>query len=189
MVDNGIQLKSIGIQLQTFCSQIQNMAFQLTNINPNLGLEMQNVGFQISNLANQIFNIGIAISNMLNNIQNFGNMPNYINNINIENGNEFLRMNNNLMNEYNNNSNENEKINIKFIKNGSNIATVYISYEQTFKDLLVSFIKKAKLNPDYLDKNYFLFNGQRIFPDDKIKIKDSKLMNLSWINIIDKGLK
>ena len=174
------------MQLQSFCSQIQNIAYQLTNINPILGTQMQNVGFQISNLATQIFNIGIQISNMLNNIQNFGNMPYNMNNINLENNNEFLK--NDIINNDIDIINKNNNINILFVKNEKGIANIYISKEKSLKDLIDSFLTKAGLNPDFLNKNWFLFNATRIFPDDKIKIKDLNFNDPSRINIYEKNI-
>lgn len=181
MIDNGTQLKSIGMQLQPFCSQIQNIAFQLININQILGKQLQNVSFQISNLVNQILNIGFNISRKSNNFQNFGIISNNMNNIDLVNNNECL----NLNKEINNYSNENIKINILFKKNTDSIASVFISWEKTLKELFDSFIIKAGLNHDYLNKNWFIFNGKRIFPNNEIKIKDMEMINNSWIQIIE----
>ena len=187
MFDNGTQLKSLGMQLQSFCLQIQNIAFQLANINPIFGTQMlQNAGVQISNLATQIFNIGNQISSIANNIQNSKIISNNMNNIDLINNNEFLRMNN--INEINNDSNENEKLSILFVKGTEVIASVVISKEKTLKDLFDSFIIKARLNSDYLNKNFFLYNAKKIYPDNKIKIKDLGFVNGSVITTIQIGI-
>ena len=177
--DNATELKNIGQQLQNFGNQIQNLGMQISNINQNFGIQMQNIGLQISSMAMRIFNIGINISNMnkikqSNEFQNqmlqMQMMMNMMNNNMMNNINELIgrNNNNNNHNEILDESNE-QKIFIKFETSMGEVTSITVSIDKTIKELINLYISRTG---EDINKIYFIFNGKKIDPNDKTKIKD-----------------
>ena len=189
--DNGMELKNIGQELQNFGNQIQNLGMQISNINQNFGIQMQNIGLQISNLAMRIFNIGISISNSnkikeSNEFQNqmlqMQMMMNMMNNNMMNNNNGLIGMNNNYnLNEILDQTNK-PKINIIFEAPTGRYFTIKVSINKTVKDLINLYISKTG---EDINKNDFLYNGNKFDPNDKRNIIDFGFVNLSNIIVVD----
>ena len=173
MIDNGTQLTNLGMQLNNIGSQIQKISMDLSFINNNYSIQLQNIGLQISNFSQQIFNIGMLIKNV-NQQQPFGfqmdnMMNNNINMINFNNVNIGMNINNNIndnMNDIIKESNE-KLINIVF-KNRDNgkKTSINISQNKTIKELLNIYRIKIGEDLDFLEKNIFLNQTDKINPND-----------------------
>ena len=163
-------LKNIGMQLQQIGLQINNTGKQMSCINNIYGIQLQQMGIQISDFSFQIYNIGMKMLNInLIQEQNLIQMNNIMNQINMKNLNESIEnsiINNNMNNIYNINKEFDEKIlNILFQKKNGLKTIISISNKASIKDLFNLYRIKIGEN-ELLQNYYFIFNGQKINPND-----------------------
>ena len=167
--DNGELLKNIGIQLQNIGTQIQNMGNQLSNFNQNFGMQLLNFGIQISNLAAQIFNIGMQI-------------PNQINQFNLINNMQLMKMKD--LNEKN--EREFHIMTITFNNKSKGIKTnITASNENTIQEYLNLYIQRIGESHDYIEENFFLYNGRQI--DKTKKVKELEMFNGDNIIVVERN--
>ena len=179
MIDNGTQLTNLGIQLNNIGSQIQKISTDVSFINNNYSIQLQNIGTQISQFSQQIFNIGMLIKNDNSIEQPFGvqtinMMNNNMNMINLNNVNIGMNINNNLNDNMDIIKKPNEKIIFVYFDNPliSGKTTINISLNKTMKELLNLYRIKIGGDSDFFDKNFFIWNGSKINPDDNRTLFD-----------------
>ena len=161
-----INLKEFGVQLQNLGFQIMNIGLQLQNMMNNFEIPLQNIGQQISNVSMQIFNIGMQISNP--NMPIFNNNPFQNNNI----------FNNNIYKNF-----EEINISIEFDVNTGEKYIINCKDNITVEELLKRFLQRANYE-NKKDSLLFLFNAQKIDPNEKKSIKNYRLYPNSIITVM-----
>ena len=183
-----MQLKIIGNQLQSMGQQINNIGKQISFINNIFGNQLQNMGMQISNFSFQIFNIGMRFQNI--NIiqgQNFNQMNNIIEQININNLSE--PMENIIINKNINNINEefNEpKLPIIFETNSGLKTTINISQKASVNDLLNLY--RIRVGENNFQNCYFIFNGNKLNPNETKSLLDYGFKDFNKIFVVKKDV-
>ena len=179
-----MQLKIIGNQLQSMGQQINNIGKQISFINNIFGNQLQNMGMQISNFSFQIFNIGMRFQNI--NIiqgQNFNQMNNIIEQININNLSE--PMENIIINKNINNINEefNEpKLSIIFETNSGLKTLINISKKASVNDLLNLY--RIRVGENNFQNCYFIFNGHELNPNENKSLLDYGFKDFNKIFVV-----
>ena len=181
--DNLELLKNIGMQLQQISSQIQSMAIQIVNFNQFFGFQMQTMGNQISDIAIKIFNIGIQNQNQLPN-PFLLKMINNQNDAQKEMINPFMDIgiHNNINNILENSENKTVYIFFKNCDTGCKEG-ITINSQKTVEELLNEYRIRIGEPKDFYERYIFLFNSKKIRMDEKTKILDYGLSNLSYITV------
>ena len=174
------------MQLNNFGLQIQKISMDLSFINNNYSIQLQNIGIQISNFSQQIFNIGMLIKNT-NSIQQTFQMDNMMNNnmnmINFNNDNIDMNINNN-MNNFIKEPNE-EKIYVFFDNPRiEGRKAINISKNKTIKELLDLYREKIGEDLDFLKKNAFFCNGEKIIFNDNRTIFDFGITRSGFVIVV-----
>ena len=171
------------MQLNNFGFQIQKISMDLSFINNYYSIQLQNIGIQISNFSQKIFNIGMLIKNT-NSIQQTFQMDNMMNNnmnmINFNNDNIGMNINNNMNNFI---KEPNEEIIYVFFENPgiTGRKAINISRNKTIKELLDLYREKIGEDLDFLKKNEFLFNGEKIIINDNRTIYDFGIKRSGYV--------
>ena len=171
--DYGTQLNNIGFQLHNIGTQIQTFGIQNQNIYQQ---QLENIGREIYNIGNQIVNYGMQITKIINNMQNMNMQM-----INIFNQMQMANQMNQMMPQLEN-PNKEFIYSLFFKFNTGKEKCVNISGEKTVEELLKNFINENNLP----DKNFaFIYNALELNINDKTKIKDSGIKNLSRILVYE----
>ncbi len=157
---------------------------QMPLYNQNLGMQIYNIGVNIANMAIKIFNIGLSISN---------NMESQMNNNNFLEQMQKMNMMNQMLNIMKHNVIEKEKkgnkLSIVFNNcNDGQKTPIIITEEKSMEDLLNLYIKKIGVGKDYLNNNWFFYNGLEINPHEKANISSYGMRDRSEIKIFEKKL-
>ena len=174
--DYGTQLNNIGFQLHNIGTQIQTFGIQNQNIYQQ---QLENIGREIYNIGNQIVNYGMQITKIINNMQNMNMQM-----INIFNQMQMM----NQMNQMNQMMPQLEKpkkefiYSLKFKFNNGIRKAVNISGEKSIEELLTNFINENNLTNKILD---FIYDASKLKINDKTKIKDSHINNVSTILVYE----
>ena len=171
--DYGTQLNNIGFQLHSIGTQIKNLGIQSQNIYQQ---QLGNIGIEIYNIGTQIINFGMQMTNILNNMQNMN-----IQMINIFNQMQMANQMNQMMPQFEN-PNKEFIYRLSFQFNDGKVKYVNISGEKTVEELFKNFINENNLD----DKNFaFLYNSSKLNINDKTKIKDSGIRDMSKILVYE----
>ena len=171
--DYGTQLNNIGFQLQNIGTQIQNLGIQNQNIYQQ---QLGNIGIEVYKIGTQIINFGMQMTNIFNNMQNMNKQM-----INIFNQMQMANQMNQMMPQLEN-PNKEFIYSLFFKFNTGKEKCVNISGEKTVEELLKNFINENNL----ADKNFaFIYNALELNINDKTKIKDSGIRDMSKILVYE----
>ena len=171
--DYGTQLNNIGFQLQNIGTQIQNLGIQNQNIYQQ---QLGNIGIEIYKIGTQIINFGMQMTNIFNNMQNMNMQM-----INIFNQMQMANQMNQMMPQLEN-PNKEFIYRLFFKFDSGKEKCVNISAEKTVEELLKNFINENNLS----EINFaFIYNALKLNINDKTKIKDSGIRDLSKILVYE----